>query len=198
MGKVQGNKDVGRAFSMPKGVTITFRTSSLTNAFAAAMLPNIEPETNEVAQVLDILEIDPDNLTCAYCGDKATEWEHLHPIVKERFPTGYPSSIKNLVPSCGKCNQSKGGKEWRHWIVSDAPLSPKSRGIKDLDKRIIRIEAHEKWASCCPIPVREIIGESAYSEYFGRLEHIVNEMKQAQRAASVLKAKISEALKLNQ
>jgi len=179
---------------MPKGVTITFRTSTLTNAFAAAILPNIEPKTNEVARVLDILEIDHDNLTCAYCGDKATEWEHLHPIVKGKFPTGYPSSIRNLVPSCGKCNQSKGGKEWRHWIISAAPRSPKSRGVRDLDKRIARIEAYEKWANCCPIPIREIIGESAYTEYFGKLDQIVKEMQQAQRMASVLKTRISEAL----
>lgn len=188
------NENVGRAFSMPKALTITFRTSSLTNAFVAAILPNIEPKTNEVAQVLDILGIDPDNLTCAYCGDKATEWEHLHPIVKGKFPTGYPSSIRNLVPSCGKCNQSKGGKEWRHWIVSVAPLSPKSRGVKDLDKRIARIEAYEKWANCCPIPIREIIGESAYIEYFGKLEHIVEEMQQAQKMADILKARIGETL----
>ena len=194
MSKVRVNDDIGRAFSMPRGVTITFRTSSLTNAFAAAILPNIEPKTSEVAEVLHILEIDYDNLTCTYCGDKATEWEHLHPIVKGKFPTGYPSSIRNLVPSCSKCNQSKGGKEWRHWIVSTAPLSPKSRGVRDLDKRIARIEVYENWANCHPIPIREIVGEIAYVEYFGKLDHIVNEMQQAQRMANVLKTRISKAL----
>jgi len=194
MNKIWTDEELRRAFRMPKAATITFRTSTLTNAFAAAILPNLEPKTSAIAEVLRILEIDPSNLTCAYCGDKATEWEHLHSIVKGRVPTGYPTSIKNLVPSCGKCNQSKGGKEWRDWITSNAPLSPKSQNVRDLDKRIARIEKYEKWANCSQIPIIDIIGKDSYRKYFDKLNHIVSEMREAQRMADVLRAKIHNAL----
>jgi len=81
---------------------------------------------------------------CAYCGDKASEWDHLRPLVKNKKPTGYISEIHNLVPSCGKCNQSKGNKEWKIWILSKAALSPATRGIPDIEQRIKRLEAYEK------------------------------------------------------
>jgi len=193
MNKKWTDEELNQAFRMPRARTITFRTSTVTNAFASAMLPFFQPKTAEISEVLKILGMNPSDLHCAYCGDKATEWEHLHPIVKERFPTGYPSSIRNFVPSCGKCNQSKGGKEWRDWITSDAPLSPKSRKIADLDKRISRLERYEKWANCRQLPLVNIVGEDAYKEYFGKLDHIISQMKEAQTMADILKAKISEA-----
>ncbi len=194
MNKTWTDEELRRAFRMPKAVTITFRTSTLTNAFAAAILPNLQPKTSEIAEVLAILEIDPGNLTCAYCGDKATEWEHVHPIVKGKVPIGDPSSIRNLVPSCGKCNQSKGGKEWRNWIKSNAPLSPKSRNVRDLDKRIAHIAKYEKWANCSQIPIIDIVGKYLYRKYFGKLDQIVSEMWEAQRMADILRAKIHNAL----
>ena len=56
---------------------------------------------------------------CTYCGDrldsanihKRLEWDHVIPIAK-----GGSTGEGNLVPSCGKCNRSKGSKllmEWR-------------------------------------------------------------------------------------
>ena len=193
MNKTWTDEELKRVFHMPKARTITFRTSTVTNAFASAILPFFQPKTSEIGEVLKILEMNPNDLRCAYCGDKATEWEHLHPIVRRRFPTGYPSSIKNLVPSCGKCNQSKGGKEWHDWITSNAPLSPKSRKVADLDKRILRLERYAKWANCGQMPLDKIVGEDAYKEYFGKLDYIIGQMKEAQKMAGILKAKISDA-----
>lgn len=184
------DKQLKLAFRMPKARSITFRTSTLTNAFVSAILPFPQPEASEISEVLRILEMTPNDLRCAYCGNTATEWEHLHPIVKGRRPTGYSSSIKNLVPSCGKCNQSKRAEEWRHWITSDVSGSPKSRKIADLDKRILRLEKYEKWANCRRIPIEKIVGEEAYREYFAKLDYITDQMKEAQKMAGILKAKI--------
>jgi hypothetical protein len=192
MNTTWSDEELKQAFRMPKARTITFRTSTLTNAFVSAILPFPQPETSEIGEVLRILEMTPNDLRCAYCGNTATEWEHLHPIVKGRRPTGYPSSIKNLVPSCGKCNQSKRGEEWRHWITSDAARSPKSRKIADLDKRILRLEKYEKWANCRRMPLEKIVGEDAYREYFAKLDQIVSQMKEAQKMANILKSKINE------
>lgn len=56
---------------------------------------------------------------------------------------GFISEIPNLVPACGTCNQSKGNKQWKAWMLSAARLSPASRGIADIDVRGRRFEAFE-------------------------------------------------------
>jgi endonuclease I len=112
------------------------RTSSITNAFYNGIIPVIEPTEKEIDNVLDILEINKNNVTCCYCGDVATEWDHLRPLIVGKKPTGYISEIANLVPCCGKCNQSKGNKNWEEWINSSAKLSPRIRNVKDINKKI--------------------------------------------------------------
>lgn len=52
------------------------------------------------------------NLTCMYCGEKATGLDHLHPLIKDKTPTGYFTEPANLVPCCSTCNQKKGNDEW--------------------------------------------------------------------------------------
>ena len=125
-----GNEDLLRkmmaaAFQMPSVQTMVSRKSSITNAFVNAIIPTIPPTNDEIAKALTILGMEPDDVRCAYCGDKATEWDHLRPLVAKRRPTGFISEIANLVPACGKCNQSKGGSDWRKWMLSKARLSPR-------------------------------------------------------------------------
>ena len=190
MSKTWTDFELENAFWMPKAKTITFRTSTLANAFASAIIPFIKPTSFEIRTVLEILAINPKDLRCAYCGEKATECDHLHPIVSKHRPSGFPSTIKNLVPSCSKCNQSKGGKAWRNWIKSDAKLSPKSRRIADLDERISRLDNYDKWANCSPMPVEQVVGKQLYEDYFRKLDNIVTEMKKAQDMATKLKEKL--------
>ena len=60
-----------------------------------------------------VIVLGEEGARCAYCGDKASDWDHLRPLVVKRRPTGFISEIANLVPACGKCNQSKGNSPWR-------------------------------------------------------------------------------------
>ena len=112
---------------MPRSVKITGRTSSITNAFVNGVIPTRRPAEHEVAEALRILELSADDLRCCYCGDRSTEWDHFRPLISAKRQTGYISEIANLVPACGKCNQSKSGAEWRTWMLGPARLSPKSR-----------------------------------------------------------------------
>jgi hypothetical protein len=132
-------------FDPPTRGQIAGRTSSITAAFFQAITPVRVPSDAEVDEVLAVLGMSPGNCRCAYCGDARTEWDHFRPIVKERQPTGYITEIANLVPSCGKCNQSKGNKNWKEWMLSQAKRSPKQRQIPDLPARVARLEAFEKW-----------------------------------------------------
>ena len=95
-------------FKMPKPMKITDRSSTITNSFINSIIPVIEPTNEEVKHALEILGMDQDSFQCSYCGIVATEWDHLRPLVMNKKPTGYVSEIHNLVPACGKCNQSKG------------------------------------------------------------------------------------------
>src|SRR5687768_4986894 len=108
-------------FQMPTSMTITGRSSSITNAFVSAIIPVVFPTEAEVIEALAVLGMLPTDVRCAYCGDASSEWDHLRPLVVNQKPTGFISEIANLVPSCGKCNQSKGKKPWREWMCSSAP-----------------------------------------------------------------------------
>lgn len=110
------------AFRMPAVQTTMSRKSNITNAFVNAVVPVHVPTHEEIDEALRILEQDVDDVRCVYCGDRSSEWDHLRPLVMGRRPTGYVSEIGNLVPACGKCNQSKGNKHWREWMLSNAKL----------------------------------------------------------------------------
>ena len=61
---------------------------------------------NEWIEVLNFFDHE-----CAYCGcKKGLEQEHIIPVDK-----GGRYAIGNIVPSCRKCNASKGAKEMQEW-----------------------------------------------------------------------------------
>jgi hypothetical protein len=184
--------DVLTCFKMPSGLTITGRTSSIRNVFVAAIIPVIRPSAAEVASVLEILALLPDDLRCAYCGDKATEWDHLRPLVKNGRPTGYPSSIKNLVPACGKCNQSKGKSDWKRWMASPARLSPTTRRVTDVAIRVKRLEEYEQWANCEPLRIETLVDSATWEKYYALQQEILTKMREAQEVAVTLSRQIKK------
>lgn len=188
--------DVARlksAFRMPAVQTMMSRKSSVTNAFVNALIPVIEPDVEEIAKALNLLAMTPDDVRCAYCGDPASEWDHLRPLVMDRRPTGYISEIANLVPSCGKCNQSKGNKNWLAWMRSDAPRAPARRGVADIEQRIERLKAYETWKHIQPIDFEKILGPEEYRDYWENLDRVVDSMRECQQIANELKRRILDA-----
>jgi hypothetical protein len=129
-----------RYCQLPSAMTVAGRSSSITNAFFNAIVPVVPPSVDEELEALAILNMSPETIRCAYCGDRHTEWDHLRAIISKQEPTGYITEIANLVPSCGKCNQSKGKSHWKTWMLGDAQLSPKTRGISDLAECVSRLE----------------------------------------------------------
>lgn len=180
-----------QCFKMPNPVKITGRISTITNSFVNGIIPVIPPTEEDVIEALRILHLDADDLRCAYCGDVSTEWDHLRPLVKDKLPTGYISEIANLVPACGKCNQSKGNKLWREWIFSDAKLSPKTKKVIDLNERVARLETYEQWRDVQQIDFAELVGEDKWSVYWDSLQTVVNAMRDSQLLADEIKDIIS-------
>ena len=176
-------------FKLPTRPSIAGRSSSITNAFIAAVMPIHAPVQQEIDKALVILGMTPENLSCAYCGGKKTEWDHLNPFVIDREPTGYFSSIYNLVPACGKCNQSKGNKKWEPWIRS------KHATLPDLEKRIQHLKKYEEWGKLTPLIIRELVGKDEWQRYMELCANIIKLMHAAEKEARLIKAKLEAALK---
>jgi hypothetical protein len=99
--------------------SIRGRGSTINNAFAAAIAPRDVYEPTRLAAALKLLgQVDPDNLTCVYCGAQAETWDHLFPLVQKRVLSGYGHTLGNLVPSCTLCNTQKRGEDWVLWTAS--------------------------------------------------------------------------------
>jgi hypothetical protein len=98
-----------------------------------------------------------------------------------------------LVPACGKCNQSKGNKPWHNWIVSSAQLSPKTRGVSDLSKRIERLQAYEAWKNPTKIDFESVVGKEKWEQHWANWELVQSTMRQAQKLATEINQTIAKA-----
>jgi hypothetical protein len=183
------------AFAMPSVQTMVSRKSSITNAFVNSVIPAIPPTHNEIEEALKILGMQASDVHCAYCGNKATEWDHLRPLVVKRRPTGFITEIANLVPSCGKCNQSKGNKPWREWILSKAKLSPTGRGIMNVAERVARLEAYECWRLPTKVDLEGIVGREDWEGYWSLCEKVIEELRHCQQVADSLRTRVIQHLK---
>lgn len=177
-------------FAMPKPVRITGRSSSITNSFVNGIIPVVWPSAQQVEEALEVLGMEA-TVVCAYCGDTATEWDHFRPLVIAQKPTGYISEIHNLVPACGKCNQSKGNKEWRVWMLSSARLAPATRGVVDLDDRIARLEAFEDWGTPTRVDFESLIGADLWAAHWRNHRDLLALMRVAETTAAQIRQRIA-------
>lgn len=178
---------------MPNAVRITGRSSSITNSFVNGIVPIVKPTEAEIDEALAVLGM-TDKVVCAYCGDPATEWDHLRPLVEAQRPTGFIHEIHNLVPACGKCNQSKGNKPWRSWMLGSARLSPATRGIADLDKRIVVLERYENWGEPTHVDFAQMVGEELWDQHWANHAALLDQMRAAEKVVDLIRARITDAL----
>jgi hypothetical protein len=174
---------------------ITSRTSSIANSFVQAIVPTIEPTKEELIEALKFFDMTPESTSCVYCGAPTTDLDHLRPLVRNKLPTGFLHEIRNLVPACGPCNQSKSGKEWREWMQSDARGSPKTKGVPDLKDRIKRLGRFEKWGALTPIALDELADQQDWKTHWGNLEIVLKKMRRAQLHADQMRTAMRKALK---
>ena len=182
-------------FKLPSKGTIKGRSSTITAAFFTAITPVVEPTDAEVDDALMILGMSRGRCVCVYCGGLKSEWDHFRPIVENQQPTGFITEIANLVPSCGKCNQSKGKQHWKAWLLGSAPGSPKSRGIHDLDTKVERLDAYEKWRQPIQLNYPAIVGEELWTKHLQNRKSLLTAMTEAQTHAEKLRTAISSQLK---
>jgi hypothetical protein len=182
-----------RYCQLPSPGSIAGRSSSITNAFFNSIIPIHEPSEDEVLEALDLLGIDPENITCAYCGDKSSEWDHFRPIITDQQPTGYITEIANLVPSCGKCNQSKGKRQWSEWMLSSARLSPTTRKVPDIEARIEKLTLYAMWKPPTKIDFRSVINLDVWNEHHTNWRKVLDLLMESQKLAKQIRETIENA-----
>ena len=105
-------------------------------------------------EVLDFFDTDPTE--CVFCGSTDVKrWDHLLPI-----SDGGETVLGNMVPACSMCDDSKGKRYFREWINSNAKCSPNNRNIKDIKRRIKRIEAYMRHFDYTPRDVEHGLNQS--------------------------------------
>ena len=128
------------------------RTTTINHAFAAAVAPHDEFDDKRVREALAVLGQDADaELLCAYCGEKANTWDHVHATVHETEFSGYGHRLGNLLPCCKPCNSSKGNQDWRAYLRRlEMPEQVRMERERRIDAYLKKYEVIDKLAEHLP------------------------------------------------
>lgn len=164
------------------------RWSTITGSFAAALvLFDAYDEAAARAAIADLGQ-DPDgDLQCVYCGEAAATWDHIEPKVKNRRPTGHGHHIRNLVPSCRHCNETKSGNGWRTHIAKVAPDAMKTR--------IARIEKFLGTGGVAPVSQKEFeaVGGKKLTRFYAILDEVESLLREADLLADDIRSRLQAA-----
>ena len=111
--------------------------------------------------------------------------------------TGRSSSIANaFINSIIPIVHPTESKEWRLWMVSDAKLSPKSKGVTDLNERISRLEVYESWGIPTQVDFEAIVGNEIWDQHWKNWELVQSTMQESQKLAEQINAKVANTQKM--
>ena len=68
--------------------------------------------------------------------------------------------------------------------------SPKSRNVPDLERRIEKLEAYERWGDVRPLDFGDLAGAQDWDAYWSHLEIIEKQMREAQAHAERIRETI--------
>lgn len=158
------------------------RRTTIAHAFASALAPGEEFDTEKVEAALNALgQKNLQLLTCIYCGKLAQTWDHLENLVRDGKLNGYGHQIGNLVPCCRDCNSEKGGKPFRNY-VNTLKLSPTEQ--TDL---IARLEQHLSLATPIDTSSMDIEGKNALDQFNAIQAQMLRLMEEADKLAQIIR-----------
>lgn len=191
--------DIILGIKVPTNDTIKSRTSTIAKSLATSIIPRIEPTQDEINRVKAFFPVDGElKLKCAYCSDPATEWDHFHPLIKDKKPSGYVTEIFNLVPCCRNCNSSKGNREWRDWMEnSNSEKSPQRRKDPELIKaNKDRLEEYDDTKKF-PKRIIEWSNVDGFKKYWENYDKICEAIDEAQNQAEEVKKNLATIIELD-
>lgn len=122
----------------PASDNVKNRKPTIARAMASTLAPRIPCSPAMEKKWWDIFCDEDGGLNCAYCGAEATHLDHLFPLIKDEFPTGYGTEPGNLVPCCSKCNSKKRNMGWEDYMDSES-CEHIDEGKEDRKDRIRRL-----------------------------------------------------------
>ena len=78
-------------------------------------------------------------------------------------------------------------------MLSNAALSPKSKGVMDIEQRIQRLEAYAKWGEATQINFEEVVGSDDWRRHWDNWQQILDAMATAQELADSIKRAVAQA-----
>jgi 5-methylcytosine-specific restriction endonuclease McrA len=167
-------KLLSRFRSVMKPYRLLNRSSTVSNAFAQALAPADDYDEARLETAFRGLGLVDDGvLLCVYCSQPASSVDHLNSLVKDRKFTGWGHVFGNLVPACGDCNQSKGGRPWREFA--------RDSGVSETQIRKI-----EKFERQSPTPVSQDDLSKLYPDLIDAYERLRNLNEDTLRTAQSL------------
>jgi 5-methylcytosine-specific restriction endonuclease McrA len=117
-----------------RGQTLVERSYDITPALLNTILKqlSIQFSQEQSRDVIRLLECKQTNgsLVCAYCSAPATREDHFRALIKDGEPSGFVNDAVNCVPSCKKCHDKKGLKEFELW-KPELALEPRWQAYTD-------------------------------------------------------------------
>lgn len=181
-------------YKMPTKSNLKGRSSTISNAFAISITPYVTPTDEEVQASYDSLKIEEGQ--CAYCLGEGTGKDHLKPLVRNGMPTGYITSIENLVPCCSSCNSAKGSKEFSDWYLREDNIKRlKKKGLNDdtIQERYKIILSYESKIEA-PIDYEQLVGKKLWDEYKTRRKTFIEKLNEEQAFCDKLNKIIIEKI----
>jgi len=80
-------------------------------------------------------------------------------------------------------------------MLGGAKGSPKTRGVRDIDERVERLDRFVEWGQIEPLPLRELGGANDWDTHWANLEAVVAKMREAQVHAAKLRGNIQAGLR---
>lgn len=110
---------------------------------------------------------------CVYCGSvDVRRWDHVVPVMR-----GGDTVLGNMVLGCAPCDDSKQDSDFEQWMTSEAPLSPRSRDIVDIARRVQRIRQYVGHFGYEARPIEQRLDERERDE----LQAIERQVKEARQ-----------------
>lgn len=161
------------------------RNSTINHAFASALAPFDNYDENKINEALQFLgQKGEAELLCVFCNNKATSWDHLTGLVKDKQLRGYGYQIGNLVPCCGTCNSQKGSKEFETFIKEDSVKEDTAKTV------LINLLNNYQKKFAKEINIQNLENEDEFKKYQFLKEQIFKLMQEADVIATGLRTKI--------
>ena len=161
---------------VPQRTTTSFSFAMIERTLKECFADRQFSPEEEVTKVLEFF-FGAGQPECVFCGREVKRWDHLLPISK-----GGDTVLGNMVPACAQCDDSKQGKPFEDWMISNAKYSPKSRGVKDIAKRIERIKAYIQHFGYVPRSLEDRLNE----QEFDRLKIIRSKLRNIRQDIEIL------------